>query len=104
MLQQALAVPPVRERFLADRLCVAYDVVDKPQARLQDDHRRDLSTHEYIVAYRKLLVDRQVDDALIDPFVAAAYEDDLRSAAVLFGCPLRERAAGWREKNDFRLR
>ena len=69
--------PPL-EGFCLNRLWISQNPWQKPDNAFDQDHRWDLTAGQYVVSDRNFFIDREVDDTLIDPLVAATDEQDRR--------------------------
>src|SRR5580700_7050348 len=76
---------PVAERFLQRRFLAAEGTRQEPRNRIDHHQRGQLAARQNIIADRPLLVDLGLDEALVDPFVAAGHEDQTRPNAGLAG-------------------
>ena len=70
--------PVGAERFLLRRLRVPEDSRQQPDRRVDDPQRRELAARQHVVPDRQLLVNRLVDQPLVDAFVAPCQPQEPR--------------------------
>ncbi len=58
------------------RLVLADEVRDEARDGVQDDEGGELAARQYILSNGEFLIDTEVDDALVDTFVATADKDE----------------------------
>ena len=68
------------------------------------DERAELAARQHVVADRELLVDRELDHALVDALVAAAHEHEVRQRRELAHARLGQRRARGRQQDAMRAR
>ena len=81
-------------------LVVAEDAGEEAGDGVDDDGGGEGAVGEDVVADGKLAVDEVVDDALIDAFIVAAEEDEMRHLRQFLGDALGEGTAGGGEEEN----
>ena len=90
--------PP--KRFCLDRLRISEHPGQQPDEPLDHDHRRHLAPGQHVVPDRDLLVDRQLENPLVDPLVASADQEQGRLPGQGLEASLGQRRSLRREIDD----
>src|SRR4051794_6300716 len=87
----------ILEGVVLHRVLTSDDAGNEPRHRLEHDESGNLSAREHVIADRDLLRGGALDDALVDPLVAAGDQDEPWLCRKLLHELLIEPAAGGRE-------
>jgi hypothetical protein len=85
--------------FVIDGARLAEHAGHVPRDRVDHDQRGELAAREHVVADRELFVDRRLDHALVDAFIAATDQDDVRQRRQLPHAGLGQRRPGRRDQD-----
>ena len=65
------------EAVIDRRLLVAQDAGKQPDDRVNENNRGDRAIRQDVIADRNLHIDQMLDDAVVDPFVMTANDDEM---------------------------
>ena len=92
------------EAFVAGRVWISENAWQQTDDGIDDDGGAELSAREDVVADRDLVIAEQIADALVDPLIAAADEDDAIEGREVVRHRLGERSApGGEQENLFAM-
>jgi hypothetical protein len=87
------------EALFLEGLAVAEHPGQQSDDCLSDTEGRRLASGKYVVADRDLAIDPSLSDALVDPLVSPAHQDEIRGLDQFFGHRLVERLALGRQQD-----